>query len=901
MQCPHCGKRWPDALAEEFEVCPTCGGPLKGTVGLDALTARDIHAQNVVVGTQITPITPNSDPATLRRAYLQTLARTANRLPWTNVVQDHADPNSGTGLGLAEVYTQLDTTALEQVTCEEELRDFMADVARGEAQRISAQATLEREKRLLILGDPGSGKSTLLNYVAYVLAQAGLSENTEEWLARLDPWTHGALLPVRVELRAFAAWAEDHPHPNNVIAYLKAALTGWALRDAWSMLRDALRGSAPVLVLFDGLDEVPTAQRETVVRAVQAFSDHYTQHRVVVTCRPYAYVGQPWPLQGFTEVTLAPFNEEQQDTFIATWYAELAKQDRLSEGEAHTRARQLQSAIRRQDLAGLARRPLLLTVMALLHSFRGTLPEDRTELYADAVDLLLRRWEQRISEEAGLIAQLDIPGLKISDLEAGLYDVAFRAHQLAGEDHGTADIDEGDLRKWLAPYLGGSWDKAGEFVGYIRERAGLLVRHKTEAYTFPHRTFQEFMAACHLVGMPDYVNKAARLVRKDLVRWREVFVLAAGHATRTHRLGQAIAAVNALVPHARAEVKAPTSKAYLDAELAGDALWEIGLVGVHRQEAGRAVLARIQKWLAAGMRADAVLKPRQRADLGNVLAPLGDPRFRADAWSLPDEPLLGFVEIPEGPFVMGTREEEIPDLRERYEGERDWYERETPQHTVDLPGYYIARYPVTVAQFRAFVEDSDYEPGDPDSLRGMDNHPVVWVNWHDAQVYCEWLTERLRAWGGTPDPLARLLCEANGRIMLPSEAQWEKAARGPLEGSNPGRIFPWGNDPDPNRANYGRTIGQRSAVGCFPCGASPYDIEDLSGNVWEWTRTQWQANYEDYRPNLPVGDRAVLRGGAFYDDERYVRCASRDWYYPHFRYDGFGFRVVCGVPHTSAL
>ncbi len=891
MQCPHCGKRWPDALAEEFEVCPKCGGPLKGTVAPDTLTARDIHAQNVVVGTQITPITPNSDPATLRRAYLQTLARTANRLPWTNVVQDHADPNSGTGLGLAEVYTQLDTTALEQVTCEEELRDFMAGVARGEAQRISAQATLEREKRLLILGDPGSGKSTVLNYVAYVLAQAGLSENTEEWLARLDPWTHGTLLPVRVALRGFAAWAEDHPRTSNVIAYLKAALTGWALQDAWSMLRDALRGAAPVLVLFDGLDEVPTAQRETVVRAVQAFSDHYTQHRVVVTCRPYAYVGQPWPLQGFTEVTLAPFNAEQQDTFIATWYAELAKQDRLSEGEAHARAQQLQSAIRRQDLAGLARRPLLLTVMALLHSFRGTLPEDRTELYADAVDLLLRRWEQRISEEAGLIAQLDIPGLKISDLEAGLYDVAFRANQLAGEDHGTADIDEGDLRKWLAPYLGGSWDKAGEFVGYIRERAGLLVRHKTEAYTFPHRTFQEFMAACHLVGMPDYVNEAARLVRKDLVRWREVFVLAAGHATRTHRLGQAIAAVNALVPRAITEVKAPTSKAYLEAELAGDALREIGLVGVHRQEAGRAVLARIQKWLAAGMRADAALKPRQRADLGNVLAPLGDPRFRADAWSLPDEPLLGFVEIPAGPFVMGSDPQQ----------DEQASDREQPQHERELSPYYIARYPVTVAQFRAFVQASEYKPDTERCLEGVDNHPVVYVTWHDAVAYCRWLTARLQVWQHTPEPLATLLREKDWVITLPSEAQWEKAARGPLEGRNPGRIFPWGNKPDPNRANYGRTIGQRSAVGCFPGGVSPYGIEDLGGNVLEWTRTQWQENYEGYQPDLPVDDRAVLRGGAFSSLEGPVRCASRYRYFPYLRYDYVGFRVVCGVPHPSGL
>ena len=77
---------------------------------------------------------------------------------------------------------------------------------------------------------------------------------------------------------------------------------------------------------------------------------------------------------------------------------------------------------------------------------------------------------------------------------------------------------------------------------------------------------------------------------------------------------------------------------------------------------------------------------------------------------------------------------------------------------------------MTVAQFRAFVEESDYEPGDPDSLRGVDTHPIVWVTWHEAQAYCEWLTEQLRTWEETPDVLARLLREDNGRIMLPSEA-----------------------------------------------------------------------------------------------------------------------------------
>jgi formylglycine-generating enzyme required for sulfatase activity len=297
----------------------------------------------------------------------------------------------------------------------------------------------------------------------------------------------------------------------------------------------------------------------------------------------------------------------------------------------------------------------------------------------------------------------------------------------------------------------------------------------------------------------------------------------------------------------------------------------------------------VQQWLVAGMRADQRLNPQERIAVGDQLARLGDPRFRADAWSLPDEPLLGFVEIPEGPFVMGSDPQQ----------DQQAYDDEQPQHERMLSPYYIARYPVTVAQFRAFVQAGGYKPVTERCLEGVGNHPVVYVTWHDAAAYCRWLTERLQTWEDTPEPLATLLREKDWVMTLSSEAQWEKAARGPLESRNPGRIFPWGNDPDPNRANYQGIIGRTSTVGCFPGGAGPYDIEDLSGNVLEWTRTQWQENYEGYQPDLPVEDRAVLRGGAFDDSERNVRCASRFNRAPYGRHDGIGFRVVCGVPHTS--
>ena len=156
-------------------------------------------------------------------------------------------------------------------------------------------------------------------------------------------------------------------------------------------------------------------------------------------------------------------------------------------------------------------------------------------------------------------------------------------------------------------------------------------------------------------------------------------------------------------------------------------------------------------------------------------------------------------------------------------------ESEKTLHRLTLPTYYMTRLPVTVTQFRAFVEQSD-SPRDKACLKGKPNHPVVFISWHDAVEYCMWLTKQLKEWEGTPEPIAELLREKGWEVTLPTEAEWEKASRG-----ESGNLYPWGNIFDFNRANLGETgIGGTSAVGCFPTGASTYGVLDMSGNVWEW-------------------------------------------------------------------
>jgi formylglycine-generating enzyme required for sulfatase activity len=285
--------------------------------------------------------------------------------------------------------------------------------------------------------------------------------------------------------------------------------------------------------------------------------------------------------------------------------------------------------------------------------------------------------------------------------------------------------------------------------------------------------------------------------------------------------------------------------------------------------------------------ASAVLRCR----VGSTLGRLGDPRFHDERlWCLPRDPMLGFVEIEADKFVMGTDETTDPDA----------FDDEKPQHRIRVSRYLIARYPVTVAQFAAFaaaVKANGYEPADPRSVQGVANHPVAYVTWYDALAYCRWLGDSLRTAAAIPDRLRAWLESADGwRVTLPSEPEWERAARGPS-----GRRYPWGDEFDPDRANTNETqVGSASPVGAFPGGATPEEegrVNDLSGNVWEWTRSHFRPYpyaSDDGREDLTAGDdvHRVVRGGSFRDLVIHARAAARYGYYPSSRNDFIGFRVV---------
>ena len=638
------------------------------------------------------------------------------------------------------------------------------------------------------------------------------------------------------------------------------------------------------LILLDGLDEVPDANRRRiqVKQAVQGFATDFSHCRFLITSRTYAYQRQDWKLDGFDEAVLRDFSPSQIARFIDSWYGHIGIVRNLDADDASGRAVLLKTAVERSPrLAELAARPLLLTLMASLHAWRGgSLPEKREELYRDAVDLLLDQWESpkvvRDAEGRPLVRQPSLAEWLKVDREmvrAELNRLAFEAHRDQPELLGTADIAQAQLVTSLMSVARNPEVNPARLVEHVRDRAGLLAERGEGVFTFPHRTFQEYLAACHLTdfGFPD---EPAKLLKADPQRWREVVLLAGAKAT----WGTTSAAWNLAEALCFREPPNEALENIPEADCWGALLAAQTLLENERERLDRVAdrnapkLEKIRLWLLTIIK-NGLLPPFDRALAGEALAVLGDDRNF-------DE----LVAIPGGPFLMGDDDDTDA----------------SPQHEVMLPDFKIGRYPVTNSQYRQFVEATKREWDSEDGWRpDCANCPAVGMTWHDARDYCAWLTEVWRKNGQI---------KADEAVRLPSEAEWEKAARG-----TDGRQYPWEDKWDETRCNTSESgIGRTCAVGMYPDGASPFGVLDLAGNVWEWTSSLWGKDpwdpafkypYDpaDGRENVGAGDEIlrVLRGGSWFDDQDGARCAYRCRNDPDYRFDDYGFRVV--VSPISAL
>ncbi|MCB0121026.1 MAG: hypothetical protein KDE58_02220, partial [Caldilineaceae bacterium] len=335
---------------------------------------------------------------------------------------------------------------------------------------------------------------------------------------------------------------------------------------------------------------------------------------------------------------LADLTEEQSDQFITAWYRQLATNNQVR--NADDLSTRLQRAVRRPDLRHLAGNPLLLTVMAIVHTKQGILPDARALLYDDIVDLLLWRWEaikleKPDGEETDWHLLLSEAVLSDIDVKKKLWELAFTVHGQSQFDNAdaadqrditvaTADISESDLLDTLRElHPEGSWDWAADMVEIMKRRAGLLVESRPKVYRFPHRTFQEHLAACHLSTQPNFAAEAVKLAASGAF-WREVILLAVGRMVHTYSIEPPLFFVGELCPSITGS--APTDDAtWRNIWLAGECLLEIGIPRAQRHRTGKELVAHVQQRLVDLIHTEQ-LAPRERAEAGAVLSALGDPR-----------------------------------------------------------------------------------------------------------------------------------------------------------------------------------------------------------------------------------------------------------------------------------
>ncbi|TKJ29986.1 MAG: hypothetical protein CEE40_06785 [Chloroflexi bacterium B3_Chlor] len=885
---------------------PRLNATLAGVTGsVIFMPAGDVYITyvNYIVNQLTSPELPEADLRQVTERYLQYLVDRYQYLDFKGMGISERVPLR---LPLLEMYIPLmarievpeaDTWPQELRLAGRKLRvEEQEALARrlGESQPVLD--ALREQDGLVVLGDPGSGKTTFLKYLALKLAQG---EGEDLGL--------GPRLPVLVPLSAYAtALAEADVRLDDFIGdYFRESVAEFPIDQ---MLEAALQQGG-ALVLLDGLDEVrELSLRETVVKRVVDFCAFHRRagNKFALTSRIVGYRDVRPTAEGLAECTLVDFGDEEIEAFVDRWTAAIERaaigETDFAEEEAERERGELLDAIgRNPGVRGLAANPLLLTILALMKRQGVRLPDRRVELYDKYIEVLLSSWNRARGLGRPPARDLDV----VETLRI-LAPLALWMHEVSP---GVGLVKQQDVSRKLAEIYGQRGEADPEqavqqFLDDVHEYAGLLLERGAGQYGFIHLTFEEYLAAVGVarLGQRD-IGPIVDLLAEHVgdPAWREVALLTIGYLGIVQQWDEvASAVVGELVDRGPGENGQALA-------LMGEAMADASPGGVTAASRQQVVLALME---ALG---DAEIKAPLRAASGRALAKLGDPRPEVTTLEK-----MQFCYVPSGPFWMGSDDDPLA------------YDDEKPAHQVDvLHGYWMGRCAVTNAQFRAFVAESEgywadqwwtgaglvfrddrggpMDHGEPWSLP---NHPVVGVTWYEALAFTRWLTQQLQEVGALPEGWA---------AGLPSEKEWEKAARGGLEISTaplivaageglggayggrlaenprPQRRYPWGDEEDSERANYSDAgIGTTSAVGCFPRGASPYGVEDLSGNVWEWCATKWHESYRDYTDDSDVEGEAarVVRGGAFFNYPRFVRCAFRLRDFPGLRPRSLWFRVV---------
>lgn len=639
-------------------------------------------------------------------------------------------------------------------------------------------------------------------------------------------WNEGSPLPVLISAAVLSKYVSsdtglvDAASPDGIPRFLGAQCNEHNRGLDADYFRGRLQAGG-CHVLIDGLDETPDETSRTgLVKLIRAAAAAFDECKFVVTSRPEGKV----PIAGFEEALISDLEPEAIREFLGKLAKQLYAED--SEKERVFREDLLSAVNGRREIRKMTRNPVMLTALVVLQHNNVKLPEKRVDLYGSILD-----WLSKQRAKPGRMAASDC---------------LLRLRELALEMQKHEDGRQKQVPLvWAAEKLRhrfASRDEAERFLRAEQNDSGIVVS-RGDDIAFWHLTFQEYLAALEVAGWEDSEQYELLVGKVYQPEWRESVMLYGGLL-----LNAGPRKVDAFLRNVLDQMGSSPSLA--------ERAQCVGLIGGLLPDLVGYQVADARYAESLGLVMDIFDKEKSksvpfedRLKAAEALGRAGDPRLAKDEW----------VEIPETQgYWIGAQK---TDPKERNYDE-EAYDDEALRK-VDLNRYRIGKYPVSVAQYAKYLDERgepDREPQDWAAQQEHPNWPVVNVNWHQASAYCAW---------------------AGGR--LPSEEEWERAARGP-----DCTKYPWGNwDIDPTKANYGQSkIGHPTPVGLYPAGGSAEGALDMIGNVLEWTSSPWEEGSEAY----------VWRGGAF----DYNRWDARSSYRYNDQSDeqgrSLGFRVAWGIP-----
>jgi len=700
---------------------------------------------------------------------------------------------------------------------------------------INIETLVRRKKRILLQGGAGMGKTTLVKHLAYDISHEICHPSLKGYL------------PVMVFLKDIWPIYQEELKKNHKKLMFEELLSLYLGKEkcqlTWETVSHYLE-LQKALFLIDGLDEMPQNLRKDLVGVIAKFQFQYSQNRFLLTGRPHGITGEAIAKFGDDLHDIEPLNDGKIKDFIKKWFKAVSK---CATGLGESTADGMISDIHQHEhISAFTQNPLLLTAVCILYQDGKRIPEQRADLYNRIIGNLIYR---RFHDPAH-------PGKENEILEF-LMALAFETQK---KNHKTIEIDETlEILRNIFPKIleeRQSHYKQRILVLFdeVESGCGLFNHLISGEIEFNHLTFQEFLAAKHMMYMD---IEWQQFLEKEW--WEEPLLLYTGLINIDRKRASNNIVKRILEDKAKNETDI---KKCHRLKLLGSQI----LCDFQPTKRDKTLVSFARDRLYELIESEAGLEERFKA--GALVGELGDIRIRPD----------NMVLIQAGEFTMGTDEISY---------------QSKPECRIFLDAFMIGIYPVTNQEFKRFVDDMGYQRkefwmsvswqwrcdeniNEPafwyDRKYNGPNFPVVGISWYEATAYANWLSKLT----GKP-------------CRLPNEAEWEKASRG-----TDGRTYPWGNELGKNLCNSDESgLNSTSPVGIFPKGKSPYGCFDMAGNVWEWCC--YEEKYSKTSKEYFNDSLGIHRGGSWKHPANTCASPLRAVFSPRKRLDNLGMRLASSL------